>query len=213
MTKKQRSPFVKMAAAAGITSLMLGGLRLLSGRKRRLEVVPHVDLSRYVGKWYEIARIPNWFERRCVAATAQYTLNPDGTVMVQNACRLEGFGGRLRTIRGVARVVDPATNARLKVSFFRPFSGDYWIIDLDPEYRWVAVGEPRRRYLWILSRTPTLDEETLQGILGRVAGQGYDLSRVVRTPQPTAAWSGWLAGAPGTEPAGPGIDEGLPAGP
>jgi apolipoprotein D and lipocalin family protein len=151
--------------------------------RRSLAVVNHVDLGRYMGTWYEIARYPASFERDCVASTAEYRLRPDRTVEVVNRCRVGSFDGRERKIRGIARVVDPQTNARLKVAFFWPFEGDYSIIMLDNEYRWAVVGEPRRRYLWILSRTPQLDESTYSTILARLPALGYEPSKLQRTPQ------------------------------
>lgn len=151
--------------------------------RRSLEVVDYVDLERYMGKWYEIARYPASFERDCVASTAEYTLRDDCKVEVVNSCRVCAFEGRERSIRGIARVVDPETNARLKVAFFWPFEGDYYVIMLDDEYRWAVVGEPRRRYLWILSRTPQLEASTYEAILARLPALGYDPSRLQCTPQ------------------------------
>lgn len=152
--------------------------------RRTLPVVQHVDLERYLGKWYEIARYPASFERNCVASTAEYSLRNDCNVEVVNRCRVCSFEGRQRAIRGVARVVDPETNARLRVAFFWPFEGDYDIIMLDDEYRWAVVGEPRRRYLWILGRTPQLDAVTYDAILARLPAFGYEPARLQRTPQP-----------------------------
>jgi apolipoprotein D and lipocalin family protein len=154
--------------------------------RRSLAVVQHVDLERYMGTWYEIARYPASFERNCVASTAEYTLRDDCKVEVVNRCRVCSFDGRERSIRGVARVVDPETNARLKVAFFWPFEGDYYIIMLDDDYRWAVVGEPRRRYLWILSRTRQLDPAAYDAILARLPEFGYDPARLELTPQPGA---------------------------
>jgi apolipoprotein D and lipocalin family protein len=128
--------------------------------------------------WYEIARIPNRFQRQCVRdSLAVYTLRSDGTIAVVNQCVKRN--GVVDQARGVARVVDPVSQARLKVSLvsvlgWRPFWGDYWIIGLDPDYRWAIVGKPRRRFGWILARTPSLDSNswtTIQAILER---NGYD---------------------------------------
>jgi apolipoprotein D and lipocalin family protein len=155
--------------------------------RRTLAVVENVDLQRYMGKWYEIARYPAWFERNCVASTAEYALRDDCKVEVVNRCRVCSLDGREKSIRGVARVVDPDTNASLKVTFFWPFEGDYDIMMLDDEYRWAVVGEPRRRYLWILSRTPQLDAATYESITARLPEFGYDPSRLEQTPQPEHA--------------------------
>lgn len=147
-----------------------------------MQVVSAVDLSRYTGAWYEIARYPNRFQRDCAGdVTATYELRDDGKVRVVNSCREEN--GDLKSAEGTARVVDPATNARLEVTFFWPFSGDYWIINLGPNYEYAVVGEPSREYLWILSRTPRMDEATYDVLLQRIAKQGYDTSKLVRTPQ------------------------------
>lgn len=168
-----------VAAAAGCAAASTERLRLPP-----LETVPRVEVERYLGTWYEIAAFPQRFQRGCTATTASYARLPDGDLEVVNRCRDGRPDGPLRTARGRARVVDPASNAKLEVSFFRPFWGDYWIIELDPDYQHAVVGHPGRDYLWILSRGPTLPEETYAGILGRLRRQGYDVSRLVRTVQP-----------------------------
>lgn len=150
--------------------------------KPPLPVVQHVDLERYDGRWYEVARYPNWFQRNCPVATADYTLRSDGKVDVLNACYEPPGKSPKKTARGVARVVDRETNSRLKVCFFWPFEGDYWIIGLADDYGWALVGEPSRRYLWILSRTPELNEPTYQAIVARLPALGYDPARLQRTP-------------------------------
>lgn len=149
-----------------------------------LQTVPHVDLQRYLGTWYEIASYPQRFQKGCVASRADYELLGDGTVRVVNQCRLERLDGPVKKVQGLARVVDTVSNARLEVSFFRPFWGDYWIIALDPGYRWAVVGHPSRGYLWVLSRTPTMDDATYRQILDGLPAQGYDPSRLRRTLQP-----------------------------
>jgi apolipoprotein D and lipocalin family protein len=155
---------------------------------RPLQVVPSVDLSRYVGTWYEIARLPNWFQKQCVGdVTATYTLLSDGTIKVVNRCSKEN--GQTVEAAGKAKVADKnGPNTKLKVRFapavlsFLPFVwGDYWIIDLAPEYSYAVVGDPDRKYLWVLSRTPVMDDSVLQGILDRVKQMGYDLSGLIRT--------------------------------
>ncbi len=162
---------------------MLLPLGLLSSARGQtpLQVVPAVDLARYAGKWYEIARLPNWFQRGCASdTTATYSLRPDGKVSVLNTCR--AADGRLKTAKGTARIADEkGPNTRLKVTFFWPFSGDYWIIDLDPDYRWAVVGEPRRKYFWVLSRDPRMDETLYRQILERAKQQGYDLAPLLKT--------------------------------
>jgi apolipoprotein D and lipocalin family protein len=150
-----------------------------------LKVVPSVDLARYAGKWYETARLPNRFQRDCATnTTATYTLRPDGKITVVNECRKAG--GYLKSAKGTARVADPkGPNTKLKVSFFWPFSGNYWIIDLDPEYRWVVVGEPGRDYLWILSREPRMNDTLYDQIIERVQQQGFEVGRLMKTAQPS----------------------------
>ncbi|KIG19592.1 outer membrane lipoprotein [Enhygromyxa salina] len=149
-----------------------------------LQTVDHVDLERYAGTWYEIASYPQKFQRNCTGTTATYELRADGQVNVINRCRKYTLDGRLDQAKGRARVVDPATNAKLEVSFFWPFWGDYWIIDLGPEYEYAVVGHPTREYLWILSREPAMSPELYDAILARLEAQRYDTSRLVRTVQP-----------------------------
>jgi len=152
-----------------------------------LEVVENVDLDRYAGKWYEIARYPNSFERGCVGVTAEYTPRDDGRIGVVNTCFESSLDGDSRQIRGSARVVDETTNAKLKVTFFWPFEGDYWIIDLDEDYQYAVVGEPRRDVLWILSRSPQLDQEIYEGLLSELPAKGYDPERLELVPQRDAS--------------------------
>jgi len=147
-----------------------------------LRTVDRVDLQRYLGKWFEIATIPMSFQKGCTGVTATYTIRPDGDVDVVNTCRRETLDGPERQATAKAWSVDPS-NARLVVRFFWPFTGDYWIIDLDPEYRWAVVGHPSREYLWILSRTPQMDAATYDGILARLRAQAYDTTKLVKTPQ------------------------------
>ena len=149
-----------------------------------LEVVDSVDLDRYLGKWYEIASYPAWFQKNCTAVTADYSLRDDGVIEVINSCRKGTLDGKLKKSKGRAKVVDAATNAKLKVSFFGPFWGNYWIIDLDPDYQWAVVGVPNRKYLWILSRTPQMDETIYDEIVERLSARRYDPAKLKRTPQP-----------------------------
>ena len=148
-----------------------------------LQTVAHVDLSRYVGTWHEIANFPQSFQRGCTATTATYTLRADGDIDVLNRCRKGSLVGKEKSALGRAHVVDRATNAKLEVSFFRPFWGDYWIIDLADDYSYAVVGHPGRDYLWILARAPTMAEATFQGIVARLQAGGYQTSRLVRTLQ------------------------------
>ncbi|MBN2574008.1 MAG: lipocalin family protein [Deltaproteobacteria bacterium] len=176
---KLLSPLLLCLATAACGTSASKRLRL-----PELRTVAHVDLARYVGHWYEIAAFPQSFQRGCTASTATYTLRPDGDIDVLNRCRLNAVDGPEKVARGRARVVDEATNAKLEVSFFRPFWGDYWIIDLGANYEHAVVGHPSRDYLWILSRTPTMEPRVYEGILARLTVQGYETNRLVRTTQP-----------------------------
>jgi apolipoprotein D and lipocalin family protein len=153
-----------------------------------LEVVPHVDLPRYAGMWYEIARLPNSFQKKCLSdITATYTLLEDGDIEVVNRCR--GVDGTVSEAKGRAKLASPdGPNTKLKVRFapaflsFLPFVwGNYWIILLAPDYSYAVIGEPGREYLWILARTPSIEKEKLDSILGQLNGTGYDLSRLLYT--------------------------------
>ena len=138
-----------------------------------LQPVAAVDLERYLGQWYEIARLPNGFQKQCEAVTATYSKRDDGLIKVVNACGAID-GSRAREAVGKAKVVDPSTNAKLKVSFFGPFWGDYWIIDLEEDYSGAIVGEPSGRYLWVLAREPTLAADKRSSIVERLEALGYD---------------------------------------
>lgn len=145
-----------------------------------LATVALVDLNRYLGEWYEIARYPNRFQNDCPASKATYTLRPDGRIAVVNECWDADYHQVLRAVRGTARVVAPESNAKLKVTFFWPFAGDYWIIDLGKDYQYAVVGHPERKYLWILGREQTMDETLYHEILGRLAEQEYDPGKLIR---------------------------------
>lgn len=148
-----------------------------------LETVPYVDITRYTGKWYEISRYPNRFQEGCVGTQATYTLRDDGKISVLNECYEGSFSGKKRKANGTATVVDKKSNAKLKVSFFWPFSGAYWIIDLGKDYEYAVVGHPDRKYLWILSRTKKMDETLYNEILDRLKAKGYDTSKLIKTVQ------------------------------
>lgn len=163
----------------------IGGCRSVPDQPP-LEVVEDVDLDRYLGRWYEIASFPQRFQKGCVATTATYSRRADGLIRVDNACRDQSFDGEIREIEGVAWQADPdGSPAKLEVQFFWPFRGDYWILELDPDYRFAVVGHPSREYLWILSRLPTLDPDLYEDLLRRIDAHGYDLERLNPTPQPS----------------------------
>lgn len=145
-----------------------------------LQVVQHVDLSRYTGIWYEIARYPNSFQKGCVGSRATYAMSDDGSISVVNECNEASDPAKIRSAKGKALVVDKETNAKLKVSFFRPFYGAYWIIDLGSDYEYAVIGHPERKYLWILSRTREMEDAVYEGIIGRLKEQHYDTSKLIR---------------------------------
>ena len=148
-----------------------------------LKTVEHVDVKRYMGTWFEIAKLPQRFEKGLVGIKANYTLLPDGKVEVLNSGYKEDFNGKMKTIKGKAWVADTATNAKLKVSFFWPFTGNYWIIELGKDYEYAVVGDESRKYLWILSRTPQMDETLYNELLKRVQDRGFDVSKLEKVPQ------------------------------
>lgn len=167
----------------GLSMILFGVAIAAAQNKPALEVVDSVDLQRYLGKWYEIASYPAWFQKGCTGSTAEYSLLSDGKIQVVNRCRKKSLQGPLKESKGKAEVVDTATNAKLKVWFLWPFKGDYWIIELGDDYQYAVVGEPKRKYLWILSRTPTMDETVYEGILSRLPQKGYDPAKLQRTAQ------------------------------
>ena len=172
-----RTSFLGLAIGTVFGAVMI----VAADMQAPMQVVSSVDLARYAGKWYEIARLPNRFQRDCASdTTASYTLRLDGKITVVNACRTSE--GTAKTATGTARLAsDKEPNSKLKVSFFWPFYGNYWIIDLDPDYKWAVVGEPGRKYFWILSREPRLDDTLYQQVLDRAKQQGYDVSRLIKT--------------------------------
>jgi len=143
-----------------------------------LEVVPHVDLKKYLGKWYEIARLPARFEEGCSDITATYSTPDDGTISVLNECKRNG---KVKRAKGKAKVVDKNTGAKLKVTFFWPFYGDYWIINLGSDYDYAVVGTPNRKYLWILSRTPQMDDKLFSQLIELAKSKGFDVTNLIKT--------------------------------
>ena len=149
-----------------------------------LHTVDHVELDRYLGTWFEIARYPAPFQEGCVATSATYSLRDDGDIRVLNRCLVEDFDGELREAEGRAKIVDEESNAKLKVTFFWPFYGDYWILALGRDYEWALVGEPSRKYLWILSRSRQMNRAVFEGLIDRLPALGYDADQLLITPQP-----------------------------
>ena len=149
-----------------------------------LHSVERVEVERYLGLWYEIARFPNRFEENCEGVTAEYSRRDDGLIGVVNTCRKGAPDGPVEVADGRARIVDETSNAKLEVSFFGPFWGDYWIIDLAEDYSLALVGEPEGRYLWILSRTPAISDDARAEALATLRGFGYDTDALYFTQQP-----------------------------
>jgi len=148
-----------------------------------LETVPYVDLKTYAGKWYEIASFPQRFQKGCNCTTAEYTLTDKDYIIVENRCNRDSINGKESYIKGKAFVVKNSGNAKLKVQFFWPFKSKYWIIDLADDYSYAVIGHPNRKYLWILSRTATMNDSTYQAILSRLVEKGFDISKIKRTNQ------------------------------
>ena len=154
-----------------------------------LTTVPALDVPRYMGTWYEIAKLPNWFQRKCASSTrAQYSLQADGRVQVANSCRLAS--GEFDDALGVARQVGAANSPKLKVRFAPAWLslipavwGDYWVVELDDNYQWAAVSEPGRQYLWILSRNPRMEPAVYADVLARLTRKGLDLQKLELTRQ------------------------------
>jgi len=148
-----------------------------------LQTVPYVDLKKYAGKWYEIGSFPQRFQKGCTCTTAEYTLTDKDYVIVENRCNRDSINGKSSYIKGKAFIVENSGNAKLKVQFFWPFKGKYWIIDLADDYSYAVVGHPNKKYLWILSRTPTMQDTTYQQIISRIKEKGFDISKIKRTKQ------------------------------
>lgn len=167
--------------ACDTTDRMPQALMQTSAPSAALVAVTHVDVSRYLGTWYQQALIPNSFQTQCVRDTRATYIRDGNDLLVVNQCRRAD--GKVDKAQGVAKIVEGSNNAKLRVSFFRPFYGDYWVLALDPGYNWVLVGEPKREYGWVLSREAKLDEGTINQILDRAVELGYDRSAFKRSLQ------------------------------
>lgn len=191
-------PNIGLAAhvRAALLGVLVTGALCAHGTRAHAEAPPPaltaietLDVPRYMGTWYEIAKYPNRFQKQCAGFTqAEYLLQDDGRVQVINRCRTAD--GQLDEAIGTARQIGEANSPRLKVrfapawlSFIPAVWGDYWVIDLDPDYRLAAVSEPERKFLWVLSRTPKVAPEAYEALRARLAAQGFDLSRLEMTRQ------------------------------
>jgi apolipoprotein D and lipocalin family protein len=139
-----------------------------------------VELSRYVGRWYELARVPNQFEkgRQCDAPTADYQQSPDGAVTVVQTCHVNSPTGPARTYKAAAQILDPGTNAKFRLTFFLLLSREYWVVDHAVDYRWAIVGDPSGKYVWLLSRQPQLSPPARSALVARARQLGYDIGRL-----------------------------------
>jgi apolipoprotein D and lipocalin family protein len=177
-----------IAAALTGTALLLGACAYIPrpgpvGNRAVPQPVRSVNLTRYMGRWYEQFRYEASFEKDMDDVTAVYSLNDDGTVKVVNRGRKPGDSGDFRESIGKAKIADPETNAKLKVSFFGPFYGNYWVLDHGDDYDWAIVGEPSGRYLWVLTRAAHPAPDVLASLEARVRALGYDWSLVRVTKQ------------------------------
>ncbi len=181
--------FSKILSVLIFTVILSVSVLAQNKNKPALQSVASVDLKQYAGKWFEIGKYPNKFQKKCIAnTTATYTVKENGRIEVSNNCVLKD--GTTETAVGEAKINDKKTNSKLKVRFapgalsWLPFVwADYWIIDLDSKYQYVAIGEPKRSYFWILSRQSTMDDATYQSILRRAEVMGFEPGRVEKTPQ------------------------------
>ena len=167
-----------------IAGTALAGIGLaafaIATRNKSLKTVNHVDLEKYLGTWYEIAKFPQGFEKGCTNVTADYSLREDGKISVVNSCLKDG---KLKVTDGVASINDKESNAKLDVQFQWPFNGKYWIIALAPDYSYAVVGHPNRKYLWILNRKPVMDNMTYNHLVLVAAGRGFDIRKLEKTIQ------------------------------
>lgn len=180
----RHAPWLKRPLVA---VLFLWATSLWAQSPPALQTIASLDVPRYLGVWHEIAKFPNWFQKKCASDTsAQYSLGADGQLQVLNQCRLQN--GEMERAQGQARQIGGPSSAKLEVRFapawlsFLPFVwGDYWVVDLDEGYTLAAVSEPRREYLWILSRSPVVDEARYAALLERLRAKGLDVSRLEKT--------------------------------
>ena len=177
--KTRSLPLVPMALLLG-----LAGCASVSGGMQPLDLVDSVDVQKYLGRWYEIARFQHGFEKSIVGATAEYSLRPDGRIQVVNSGFKKSLDGTYTEVKAVAWVPDTAVPGALKVKFFGLFTSDYLIFGLDQAgYSWALVGNNERKFIWFLSRTPTVSEELLNKMKAVAVSQGYDLGGLYLVPQ------------------------------
>ncbi len=184
-----RSFFSSPLRGPWLHALVLGSLLWAAQAQASapMQAVPALDVPRYLGRWYEVAKLPNWFQRQCARDTsAEYRAQATGELQVINRCRKAS--GEMIEAQGLARQLGGAQSANLQVRFAPAWLswlplvwGDYWVVDLDPAYDLVAVSEPRREYLWILSRQPKVDPQRYRALLDRLAGMGLPVEQLELT--------------------------------
>jgi apolipoprotein D and lipocalin family protein len=169
----------RFTALAALSSLLVG-----CSSSPPMRTVSHVDLPRYMGDWYVIGEIPNFAEKSCVDSIESYALHEDGSIDNWFSCRKKSYGAPMKRVTSAkVKVVDTTTNATWQLRFYKVFSAQYLVLDLDPDYQWVMVGHPSRGYGWILARSRTLPNQTYEAVLGRTRDQGYDPEKFKKVPQ------------------------------
>ena len=182
----RHSSNVLLGACVGL-ALLSGVSRVSVAAKNPPETVTELDVERYMGVWFEIARFPVFFQRGLVGVTAEYTLEPDGRIRVKNQGFKKTLEGKVSAIQGYATIPDQDDPAKLRVRFnpfpVRFFPADYWVVDLDEDYEYAVVSNPSRKVLWILSRTPSMELKVYDEIVARLAKRGFEVERLAKTPQ------------------------------
>jgi apolipoprotein D and lipocalin family protein len=176
-------PRIVRIAAVALLTLLAALLALGCASEPPLDAAKDVDLSRFQGKWYEIARLPRITQTDCYGTTAFYTAASDGSLQLVHQCNVGSTTGPLNTVTMLATVPNPSVTAKLALSV-GGYSGDYWILEVGSNYEYAVVGHPSRSYFWILSRAPTLDPATMQGVLARAESNHFDTTQLEFTPQP-----------------------------
>ncbi|WP_347839327.1 lipocalin family protein [uncultured Draconibacterium sp.] len=188
---KQKLISKRWLLSAFLISLLTSGLFSgCAGQKQTVDmsVVDKLDLAKYLGTWYEIARFDHRFERGLVGVTANYAIRPDGKIKVVNSGYKQALDGEYTEAIGKAKIPDPVNEpAKLKVSFFWIFYADYYVLELDDDYEWAVIGSSSDKYLWILSRSPRLEEAVYDELLQRIEHRGYDTSKLIQVEQKNTA--------------------------
>jgi apolipoprotein D and lipocalin family protein len=173
----------KVLLLAGLFFALMALIINLQPTMAQRPYIKNFDLNRYLGVWYETARFPHSFEKELVGVTATYSVRPDGKIKVENAGFKSTLDGERSVALGKAKLAGKPTDGHLKVSFFLFFYADYFIMDIDPDYQWALIGSKADKYLWILSRTPQMDDITYNKILDKARDLGYDLKLLYKVPQ------------------------------